>query len=409
MDTRRLVLGLWLRMAVASLLWAGALVLVLAAVFVLASVLSYMILLLGWLFGGALLLCVAVPGIGYLGLIWILSLSLGSAELSDIVACEGAERSDAVPDIRSRSLDNPPTVWQAGHAVGRFCAIPAGLVVLSSLALLVFDLFSLDPVWPALGGGAVTVLGVIGWVGYDERRSAGVRARLKAEYDIISEPERKQEIQRRVRRLAEQANGPVPEIEIGASQLPRAATVGYRSRDAVMLVSRGLVDRLDDRELDAVLAHELAHLRNRDVALMTALAAPRSKLAALVDQLFERDSDVDLLIIPLVLVCAPVYLVSGPVVPMVARYREYVADDAAGELTGHAAMASALDTLDRAYSTRDTQDRQGNWLTAAFGVVAPPWEEQQSLNRLRRALHRRVLGTHPPTASRVERLRSGNW
>jgi heat shock protein HtpX len=256
--------------------------------------------------------------------------------------------------------------------------------------------------------GAVLVVVFNGWLVYNELRSGSVREDLEVEYDIVSDPEREHEVQRRVRRLAEQADSPVPEVEIGASHLPRAASVGYQPGESVILVSRGLVDTLDGAELDAVLAHELAHLLNRDAAVMTALSVPLSKVGKLTSLFLNHDkSDAEILLIPLLIAATPVYIANRLAVPTVARYREYVADHAAGELVGsHAAMASALTTLDREYATQYTQDLRVDWSTEAFGIVPPPWEERKVLDGAIRFYRRRVLGTHPPTGSRVERLRS---
>jgi Zn-dependent protease with chaperone function len=175
------------------------------------------------------------------------------------------------------------------------------------------------------------------------------------------------------------ATGTPPLSDIGASHLPRAASVGYRPEESVILVSRGLVDRLDGRELDAALAHELAHLLNRDAAVMTLLAFPQSKIGKLLsDDLADRIEYAVVLLIPVFVVAIPVYITNRLAARMVARYREYVADHAAGELVGsHAAVAGALTTLDQEYSTQYTQDLRVGWSTRAFGIVPPPWEERK--------------------------------
>jgi|APHM01.1.fsa_nt_gi Zn-dependent protease with chaperone function len=413
MRTRRLSLILWLRMAVALLLEAGAVGLVLITAFVTLSVLSYFLLLLGWLFGGVFLLAVIVPGIGYIGLTWILSLSLGYAELSDLFSREDHTNTNVRMPDRQRTLKNPTTVWQTGRQIAQLCVIPVGLVVVSGLALLVFDRSNLDPVVPAVATGAVIIIGVVGWIIYDERHSTGsVRARLEAEYehDSSTDRTREQKLQRRIRRLASQADSGVPAVEVGASDIPQAATVGYRPEKAVVLVSRGLFNTLDDRELNAVLAHELAHLLNRDAAVMTALAFPRSKITDLIAFLFESERRVDGVVIPLVLLSAPVYAVTGLVVPMVARHRTFAADNTAGELIdSDATMASALTALDQKYSTQETQKLQMDWPAAAFSVMSFPWAQRQVLDSQRRRLHRHVFRTHPSIKQRIKRLRSRNW
>ena len=416
MGQRWLYAGLWVRMLVALLLEVAGMAVLLAAEFALATGVIFFLVVLAPILGLAILGMVGLATV-YVGVVWFVALRYRDAELSDLFGGPRGLRGELGDEVRQflygdpkdtaplGSPSDPPTVRDVAVTVGPFAG--AGIAVLLARSL-VFTAFGFGTIlWAAVAGGAVTTVGFTGWVVVGELRSAGsVRADLEDEHEIISAPERKREVTRRVRRLAGQADCPVPEVEIGASHLPRAATVGYRPRESVMLVSRGLVDSLDDEELDAVLAHELAHLVNRDAAVMTALAVPRAKIRELFG-LFLDLSDSSVLLFPLLLVSTPVYIVNRLVVPTVARYREYVADEAAGELTGNpAAMASALSTLDREYSVQHTRDLRVQWSTAAFGVVPPPWEERKVLDGATRFLYRRVLGTHPPTEARIERLRA---
>ena len=413
MGTRRLYLGLWLRMAVALALSLSGLLVLLAAEFVVAGVVFFFLLGLGPVLGGMLLVFAALL-VPLVGLYWLVSLRRGWVELSDLLgrtetdtSSPNTQTGDPRPGV-GRSDDpwlrNPPTVRRVGRVLGLLVCAGFGLVLGGALLYRVPEV---DPLPVGLVGGTLGVVGFTGWVVYGEFRSrSSVRADLEAEYDIVSDPEREHEVQRRVRRLAGQADSPVPNVEIGASYLPRAASVGYRPGESVILVSRGLVDSLDDEELDAVLAHELAHLLNRDAAVMTGLTFPRSKISGLSSLVLKTD-DAAILFFPVFVAAIPVYIANRLAVPMVARYREYVADDAAAELTGsHAAMASALVTLDREYAAQYTQDLRVGWSTAAFGVVPPPWEERRVLDGTIRFLRRRVFGTHPRTEARVERLRS---
>lgn len=253
--------------------------------------------------------------------------------------------------------------------------------------------------WPvSLVVGAVGVVGYTGWLAVEEFRSAGtVRADIEAEYGVISDPEREQLVTARVRRLAAQADSPVPGIRIGASWRPQAATVGYRPGDSEIVVSRGLVDKLSERELDGVLAHELAHLVNRDTAVLTALSLPRAKSWRLLSSMGLVGFAV----------ATPVVITNALSVPVVARYREYVADHAAAELTGDpAAVASALATIDDEYHGVSREDMRAQPSTAAFGIVPPPWRERKVLDGAIRFVRRRIFGTHPPTERRIDRLRA---
>ena len=401
MSTGRLYLGLWLRMSVALALSVAGLLVLLAAEFVLAAVVSFFLLNLAPVFGVALLALAVVFVLPVVVLLWVLSLRFDWAELSDLLGRDEDTEIEAadLPWL----LTDVPTVRDVARGVGLLVGPAVGLFLVHEA---MFAFFDTTLIWFAAVPGAVLVVVFNGWLVYGELRSGSVREDIEAEYDIVSDPEREHEVQRRVRRLAEQADSPVPDVEIGASHLPRAASVGYRPGESVILVSRGLVDTLDGAELDAVLAHELAHLLNRDAAVMTALSVPRSEIGGLFELMLKAD-DAAILFFPVLVAAIPVYIANRLAVPTVARHREYVADHAAGELVGsHAAMASALTTLDREYATQYTQDLRVDWSTEAFGIVPPPWEERKVLDGAIRFYRRRVLGTHPPTESRVERLRS---
>ena len=416
MGQRWLYAGLWVRMLVALLLGFAGMAVLLAAEFALATGVIFFLVVFAPILGLAILAMCGLATV-YVGVVWFVALRYREAELSDLLEGPGGLIGELGDEVRQflhgdpedmaplGSPSDPPTVGGAAVTIGPFAGAGVAVLLAHSLVLTAFEFSTI--LWAAVAGGAVITVGFTGWVVVGELRSAGsVRADLEAEHEIISAPERKREVTRRVRRLAGQADCPVPEVEIGASHLPRAATVGYRPRESVILVSRGLVDSLDDDELNAVLAHELAHLVNRDAAVMTALAVPRAKIRELFG-LFLDLSDSSIVLLPLLIVSAPVYIVNRLVVPTVARYREYVADEAAGELTGNpAAMASALSTLDREYSVQHTRDLRVQWSTAAFGVVPPPWEERKVLDGAIRFFYRRMLGTHPPTEARIERLRA---
>lgn len=202
-------------------------------------------------------------------------------------------------------------------------------------------------------------------------------------------------LDRRLTRLAGQASVPTPDLQVLDTRSPVAAAVGYRVSDATVVVSTGLVEALDEAELNAVLAHEVAHVANRDTAVLTALSFPR--VAA--RRVFRRYT-----FNPLFVVFA---LVAGTTsrlcVAVVARAREHAADDGAVAITGDpAALASALATLDETVGHRAAEDLRS---AAAFSVVPPAWEDHRFFDRTRRLVQRGLFGTHPETTERIERLR----
>ncbi|RQH03471.1 M48 family metalloprotease [Natrarchaeobius oligotrophus] len=202
-----------------------------------------------------------------------------------------------------------------------------------------------------------------------------------------------------VTRLAGQADLPAPEIRVLERDTPVALTVGYRPAASTLVLSRGLIETLERRELEAVVAHELAHVANRDAAVLTALSAPGA-----VARLSRSRYGYNPVVAPL---AASVRLASRWYVALVARGREYAADDGAVAITGDpAALAGALETLDDDLERRPTTDLRERDTAAAFAIVPPPWEEHPFFDRTRRFVARTIFGTHPPTKTRVDRLRT---
>lgn len=204
------------------------------------------------------------------------------------------------------------------------------------------------------------------------------------------------ELEHRVARLAQQADVPPPDVEITRSWTPTAVTVGYRTTDSTIVFSTGLLDAVEGDELDAVVAHELSHVKHRDTAVMTGLSAATAMAERVVTQL-----GVHVLIVAGLVALA----ICKWCVAVVARCRERAADDGAVAITGDpAALASALESLDRELEIRPSADLRESDSAAALSILPPPWEERSRFDRLRRFLRRRLYGTHPATDERVERV-----
>lgn len=391
----RVRVGLWARIGVATAVALAGLSLLLVVEFAIATFVSLLLVTSAAVFGVVAWVLAGILGVAVVcwKLMALLLRQVGppgtvSSRISTDILASGVARI-------GQGLRNPPAF--------RELVRPLGVLVGGGFGLI-FGYYLIEDVWmvntwvPSMVLGAVAVVGYTAWLVYDEITSGdGVRTDIEEEYSVIDDPEREATVERRVTRLAKQANCPVPEVRIGASWLPQAATVGYRPETSEMVVTRGLVDTLDDRELDAVLAHELAHLVNRDAAVLTALTVPRTKAGVLA----MKAPWIGLVF------ALPVYVTNRLAVPLVARYREFVADEAAAELTGDpAALAGALATIDEEYETGPTADMRMRGSAAAFGIVPPPWEERKILDQTMRFVYRGLLGTHPPTEERVERLQT---
>jgi heat shock protein HtpX len=172
--------------------------------------------------------------------------------------------------------------------------------------------------------------------------------------------------------------------------------MGRSPKHATVCVTTGLLHTLERNELEGVLAHEIGHIKNRDVALMT-MASFFASLAALVGQvaLFSglggRDRDSGPGIAVVLLVSVAVYFLSYFLMLALSRYREFAADRSAALFTGRpSALASALRRLESA----PQQDLREVASMQAFFIVPP---------RAAGALSK-LFATHPPTEERIARL-----
>jgi heat shock protein HtpX len=202
-----------------------------------------------------------------------------------------------------------------------------------------------------------------------------------------------------VGRLSQQADLPKPTVAVADTRVPNAFATGRSRSSATVCVTRGLLDTLDDEELEAVLAHELAHVKNRDVMVMT-IASFLSTLAFIVVRwgwLLGGGSNRrgGGQVIAAVAVSFVVWVVSFLLIRALSRYREYAADRGAASITGKpGALASALLTIDGRMDSVPKEDMREQAEMNAFFILP-----------IRSGFIGRIASTHPPTEKRVERLR----
>jgi heat shock protein HtpX len=215
-----------------------------------------------------------------------------------------------------------------------------------------------------------------------------------------------------VDRLCGLADLPPPRLGVMPTDVPNAFSAGRSPKSAVVVVTRGLLARLDDEELEAVLAHELAHVANRDAFVMTIAAAPAMlwrkalwgfvslpvtadglarKLAAAVAVLY---------FVPLIVVAWMAYAFATLLIMSITRYREYVADRAAATLTGAPeALMSALQKIAAAFPLIPERDlREVARMNAFFVLPAEGARTAFEVDPLK------IFPTHPPLERRLERL-----
>lgn len=421
MQRLRTTIGLWSRLALATVVATLAFGVLLVLEFAMATVMAGLMMIL------LPVLAVSLAGFAIVGTLlvvgWI-ALAVAYRRLRPAPLIAGRIAHDGMADAVERvayRLTHPDDFLRAFvGAGGRLLGI-LFLVVLTlgggSAAIEASSHLTVERV--AVAAGIVTVILTTVGVVYTEIRDGATVERTLADRAQVFEDEHRddsptiddstaEDLQQRVDRLAAQAIVPSPTVRLGEARTPIAASVGYRPATSSIVVSRGLVERLSDHELEAVLAHELAHVVNRDAAVLTALSLPASKAEPLLEDAPEPASHyVGLTAVFVSFVAVPIATVTRLTVALVSRYREYVADRAAIAITGDpAALASALETLDDDLEHRPTTDLRGHRSTAAFSIVPPSWEEHTFFDRTRRFVARRLFGTHPPTEKRIERLRA---
>lgn len=238
----------------------------------------------------------------------------------------------------------------------------------------------------------VLALHAYGWFGSDKVALRAVRA-----YPV-SEAQQPR-MYRVVRELSTGARRPMPRLYVSPTAAPNALATGRTPRHAAIVCTEGMLALLDERELRAVISHELAHVHNRDMlasSVVTALAAGVMVLAQL-SWLAPGGSDDDegggLLAGALMLVLGP--LAAGVLRLALSRSREYAADAAGAALTGDPlGLARALRALDAGTRAVPLRPEPGLRSTSALMIVDP--FRPDSIGRLFR--------THPPTAERISRL-----
>jgi Heat shock protein. Metallo peptidase. MEROPS family M48B len=162
---------------------------------------------------------------------------------------------------------------------------------------------------------------------------------------IVSESEAP-ELHELVGRLCAIAGLPKPRIAIVRTDIPNAFATGRSQSSSVVAVTTGLLRRLDKSELEAVLAHELSHIKNRDVAVMTIASFLSTVAAVIVQNIFflgdRRDRESGNLF-AVWLVSLIVWIVSFILIRTLSRYREFSADRGSAIITGRpSALVSAL-------------------------------------------------------------------
>ena len=218
---------------------------------------------------------------------------------------------------------------------------------------------------------------------------------------IVTEQEAPK-LHRIVRRAAELSGLPMPKVAIVKSQTPNAFATGRNPNNAVVAATDGILTLLDERELTGVMAHEMAHVKDRDILVMSVAATLAGAIAFMARMFWynlmwaprgrdRQSGSADLLLAVVVGITAP--LAAMLVQFAISRSREYKADlVGARNLGAPQALADALVKLEDANRRKPFQ--RGNPASSSLFIVNP----------FRGSILASIFSTHPPMAERVRRL-----
>lgn len=323
--------------------------------------------------------------------LWVVERAAGLPRLSPVVGLP-AWAVAVASAAGFAALWRSPGDWLADHVPFGGWAFLLGVLVGLYLVVVEGSAAVRSLTWPlgTLGTAlAVLALGtlVVFRVTVAQAREELDRLRERLHEESVPAEESHPDLVPTVRRLAQQADVPAPTVHVVERDRPESYTLGNGS-GAMLVVSTGLLELLEPAEREAVLAHELSHLLNRDsqvmeLALTPVLVAAGEVEACDDDERFWRT------------VFAGLQSYGQLGVAVLSRGREFAADAGAAALTGSpATLASALATLDRARGVPDTDLREWEQHAAALDIL-PPVDREAATGPFR---------THPSTSARIDHL-----
>lgn len=238
---------------------------------------------------------------------------------------------------------------------------------------------------------ALVVAGVMNLWGWWNADKSVLRMTGAREVDETNAPD----FVRLVHRLADGAGMPRPKVYVIESDQPNAFATGRNPENAAVAATTGLLRRLTAEEVAAVMAHELAHVRNRDTLIMTVTAIFAGAIGMLANfaMFFGRQRQGGALAAIAVMIFAP--LAAGLVQMAISRSREFEADKVGAAICGNPLwLASALKKIDAFAKGIDNVQAERNPAIAHMFIVNP-------LHAFKRDA---LFSTHPPTAARVAAL-----
>ena len=248
----------------------------------------------------------------------------------------------------------------------------------------------------AAGAGAAIMAVVIGGLALLQLFTSDKLALASMGAKEVS-PEQAPGLHAMIDRLCIQADLPKPKIAVADTPMPNAFALGRSQKKSTVCATTGIMNTLSPAELEGVMAHELAHIKNRDVLIMT-VASFFASVASMIMQFaffFGSGDDDSPAGIVVFIASALVYAISFFLLLALSRYREFTADRGAALVTGRpSALASALMTISGTMDRVPQHDLREAERMNAFFIV--PAKVKSSVKGL--------LSTHPPMEQRIAKL-----
>jgi heat shock protein HtpX len=287
-------------------------------------------------------------------------------------------------------------------AYGRDAGLTLRMVLTTGMLGLVYVAFAVL-LFQFLNVGLIPMLLIVVGLAFFQYFTSDKLA-LRAAGAKVVQREQAPELFATVERLCAMAELPMPKVAIVDTDVPNAFATGRSPSHAAVAVTTGLLRRLTPQEIEGVLAHELSHVKNRDVRTMT-LASFFAMLAALVARfafyggLFgggdRRDNNGPPIWLILLVVGWVTYIISWVLIQMISRYREYAADRGSAIITGAPEhLMSALQKIASQMSLipqRDLREVKG---MNAFFIVPTDWKKRGA----------ELFMSHPPLEKRLAAL-----
>jgi heat shock protein HtpX len=283
-------------------------------------------------------------------------------------------------------------------AYGRDRGLTLRMLFTSGMLGLLYVVFALVLI-QFTGVGIVGMVLIVGAMAFFQYFTSDKLALMASGAKVVSEQEAPQ-LHAMVERLAAMADLPKPKVAVIDTDVPNAFATGRNPKHAAVAVTTGLWHRLEPREVEGVIAHELAHIQNRDVLIMT-LASFFAMLAGILTRyaLFfgggGRDRNGPPVWLIVFAVSIATYFISYILIRTISRYREYAADRGAALITGAPEnLMSALQKIASGIASIPQRDLREVQSMNAFFIVPTNW----------RSSFGELFMTHPPLEKRLAAL-----